>query len=264
MNKTVVMKFGGASVASTEHFSRIADIIIHRKKNYDRVIVVVSAMGDTTNDLIALARSVNPNPPQREYDMLVTVGERISISLLAMALEAKGSAAISFTGSQAGIITSDRHTDARIVDVRPRRLVEQLASDRIVIVAGFQGCSTTGEITTLGRGGSDTTAVALAVALKAEKVEFFKDVSGVYNNDPKIAPDAERIAYLSYEEALRLLRSGAKVLSLRCVELAAKNCIPLYVSSFLADDGEGTLISDYASSQLENPIYELEPVTCEV
>ncbi|MFN4174875.1 MAG: aspartate kinase, partial [Parachlamydiaceae bacterium] len=178
LERTLVLKFGGASVAEPEHFSKIADIILYRKKEFNNIVVVVSAMGDTTNKLIDLAKKVNPNPPRREYDMLVSVGERISISLLAMALALKGQDAISFTGSQSGIITTEEHSEARIIDVKPNRLQPHLQAGKVVIVAGFQGVSKSGEITTLGRGGSDTTAVALAVALKAEKVEFYKDVIG--------------------------------------------------------------------------------------
>ena len=174
--KTLVMKFGGAAVATPQHFSKIADIILQRLKEYNRIAVVVSAMGDTTNQLISLATQVNDTPPRREYDMLVSVGERISISLLAMALAAKKHSAVSFTGSQSGIITCSNHSEARIVDVKPHRLLPVLDSGSVVIVAGFQGVSKQGEITTLGRGGSDTSAVALAIALGAIKVEFYKDV----------------------------------------------------------------------------------------
>ena len=179
------MKFGGASVATTASFAHIADLILEKKRVYRRVVVVVSAMGNTTDQLITLAKEVNVNPPKREYDMLVSVGERISISLLAMALAAKNHQAYSFTGSQSGIITCGRHTDARIIDVRPHRLIPVLESGSVAIVAGFQGVSMNGEITTLGRGGSDTSAVALGIALGAEKVLFFKDVGGVFEKDPK-------------------------------------------------------------------------------
>jgi len=230
--QTLVMKFGGASVATVDHFFRVADIIISRKTEFQRLVVVVSAMGNTTDQLISLAKRVNPNPPRREYDMLVTVGERMSCSLLAMALANKGHDAMSFTGSQAGIITCTKHTEARIIDVRPIRILPLLDSGKVVIVAGFQGVSKEGEITTLGRGGSDTTAVALGVRLKASLVEFYKDVLGVYEEDPKINPQASFYEKLSYKEALNIIDKGGKILHPRCVQLAYKNYLPLKVRSF--------------------------------
>lgn len=226
------MKFGGAAVATPERFAAIADLIVAKQREFNRIAVVVSAMGNTTNELLALAKKVHPNPPHREQDMLVSVGERISISLLAMALDLKGKEAISFTGSQSGIITSPEHSDARIIDVKPARLLTCLEEGKIVIVAGFQGVSQKREITTLGRGGSDTTAVALGIALQAEQVEFYKDVPGVFDQDPKLYPDARLFETMSYEEALHVVRGGAKVLHHRCVELAAKNGMPLQVLSF--------------------------------
>jgi len=243
--KTLVLKFGGASVAEPEHFSRIADIILHRKKEFHNIIVVVSAMGDTTNKLIELAKKVNPSPPRREYDMLVSVGERISISLLAMALAKKGQEAISFTGSQSGIITTEEHSEARILEVKPNRLSPHLQAGKVVIVAGFQGVSRTGEITTLGRGGSDTTAVALGIALKAEKVEFYKDVQGVFSEDPKQNKEAVLYPSLSHSAALEIMNKGAKVLHARSIELAWKNALPLHVRPFEFYDNPaytGTLI----------------------
>ena len=249
-------------MATPQHFSRIADIILDRKKNYQRIAIVVSAMGNTTDQLIDLAKQVNPQPPQREYDMLVTVGERISISLLAMALAAKKHEALSFTGSQSGIITCNRHADARIVDVRPHRLVNALDADKTVIVAGFQGVSRLGEITTLGRGGSDTTAVALGIALNAAKVEFFKDVPGICLEDPKKNPDAELYRHLTYAEALSIVLKGARVLHGRCIELAEKNHLPLHVLSFQSSSSEnhGTIIQHPNADQLQQlaPIYESE------
>jgi aspartate kinase len=227
------MKFGGAAVSRPEAFGDIAKIILDRQKQYDRVICVVSAMGDTTDALIRLAYQVNDNPPKREVDMLVTVGERVSASLLAMALQGKGSQAISFTGSQAGIITCETHSGAKIVDVRPHRLLPHLAEQKVVVVAGFQGVSTKGEITTLGRGGSDTTAVALGCAFGAAKVEFYKDVPGIYRHNPKDDPHQEPLARLDYEEALRIVcATGSEVLHPRCVELARKNALRLHVLSF--------------------------------
>lgn len=236
----IVMKFGGASVASPLRFSKIADIILQRKEK--RIVVVVSAMGRSTDQLLSLAKKVHPFPPKREQDMLVSVGERISISLLAMALAAKGVEAISFTGSQSGIITSSDHSDARIIDVRPKRIVSALESGKIVIVAGFQGVSKEGEITTLGRGGSDTSAVALGVALKADSVEFYKDVEGIYEKDPKKNGGVKLFSFLTYEEALKIVLSGSKVLSSRCVELAKKNLIKLRIRSFKNLKKEGTII----------------------
>ena len=243
--KTLVMKFGGAAVATPEKFPHIVDIILQRRKYYDRIAVVVSAMGDTTDQLISLAKQINADPPRREYDMLVSAGERISISLLAMALAAKQLQAVSFTGSQSGIITCNKHSDARIVDVKPFRLLPKLDAGAVVIVAGFQGVSRQGEITTLGRGGSDTSAVALAISLGASKVEFFKDVPGIFCADPKKDSHASLLARLSYEEALQIVRQGAQVLQARSVELAMKNDMPLHVLSFENFNGNthsGTVI----------------------
>jgi aspartate kinase len=230
--KTLVLKFGGAAVATPERFSVIAEIIAARKQLYSRIVVVVSAMGSTTDDLLKLSRQVHPNPPTRELDMLLTVGERISIALLAMALDCKGISAISFTGSQSGIITSNNHSEARIVEVKPYRLIPHLEEGKVVIVAGFQGVSRKGEITTLGRGGSDTSAVALGVALQAEKVEFYKDVSGVYTADPKNDPTAALMRNLDFDEAHEIMSKGAKVLHPRSVMLARNNHLPLQVLSF--------------------------------
>lgn len=229
--KPVILKFGGASVATPEHFLSVADLVIERAKTNPKLVVVVSAMGDATDQLLALARAVHPNPPRREQDMLVSVGERVSISLLAMALSLKGLDAISFTGSQSGIITNEDHTDAKIVDVRPERVKRALENQRVVIVAGFQGVSRRGEITTLGRGGSDTTAVALAIALESERVEFYKDVGGVFERDPKVYSDARILSQLSYERALSLADRGAEVLHSRSIQLAWKNGVQMHVFS---------------------------------
>lgn len=236
------MKFGGASVATPESFLRIADLVIQRTKEHPEIAVVVSAMGNTTDELLQLAKRVHPNPPCRELDMLVSVGERVSISLLAMALSLKGKEAVSFTGSQSGIITTQHHTEARVIDVRPFRLLPVLKEKRFAIVAGFQGVSRSGEITTLGRGGSDTTAVALAVALGAPKVEFYKDVPAIFSEDPHRNPKAKRFAEMEYEEALSLANQGAQVLHARSIALAAKNGIQLSVRSFQNPQEEGTLI----------------------
>lgn len=256
--QTIVMKFGGASVATPDHFSKIADIIVQRSKQFKKIVVVVSAMGETTNHLIDLASQVNSDPPRREYDMLLTVGERISIALLAMAIAKKGGNAVSFTGSQSGIITCNNHSEAKIINVKPHRITRCLDNGKIAIVAGFQGVSETGEITTLGRGGSDTTAVALACALDAEFVEFFKDVPGVFNEDPKKNPEALLFEKLSYVEALNIVLNGAKVLHPRSVELAQKNYLPLHVCSF-KDCGQkvGTIIHEATNLHKKQPLYEI-------
>jgi aspartate kinase len=250
-----IMKFGGAAVASPEHFHQIADILIREKKGGDSIVCVVSAMANKTDELISLAKQVHPNPPQREYDMLVTVGERISISLLAMALARKGVEAVSFTGSQSGIITTNDHAEAKIVDVRPKRLLANLELKKIVIVAGFQGVSLQGEITTLGRGGSDTTAVALGVALGGS-VDFYKDVPGFFTEDPKKNQSAKFMPKLSFDEALQIVMKGGRILHSRCIELAKKNGVPLHVRSFV-NDLPGTIIQDEERLRLQTPCYEM-------
>ncbi len=253
------MKFGGAAVATPRHFSRIAQIVSLRSKEYDNVVVVVSAMGKTTDQLISLAHEVSATPPRRELDMLVSVGERVSISLLAMALSNIKLNAISFTGSQSGIITCVRHADARIVEVKPYRILSCLSEGKIVIVAGFQGVSCEKEITTLGRGGSDTTAVALAVSLGAEKVEFYKDVSGVFAEDPKRNPNTTLHKSLTYKEAMDIANNGAQILHARCILLAQKNGMPLHVRSFNAPEdcaGGGTIIGDPLIERKSKNIYE--------
>jgi aspartate kinase len=260
-NNTIVLKFGGAAVATPEHFSRIADLIIGRLQQGYRVAVVVSAMGGMTDHLISLAHQVHPNPPRREYDMLVSVGERISIALLAMALAKKGYEAVSFTGSQSGIITSEDHSEARILDVRPHRLSPVLMLGKIVIVAGFQGVSVGKEITTLGRGGSDTTAVALGIALNAAKVVFYKDVPGIFDRDPKKYCDATPFQVLTYGQAQEIVDRGAKVLHPRSIQLAERNGIPLEVVSFLESGCQGTVIAENDSVRRAQPIFE-SPQTC--
>lgn len=255
----LVMKFGGASVAKTESFQKIAEIIIERSFVHEKIVVVVSAMGNTTDQLLELAREVHPNPPTREQDMLVSVGERISIALLAMALARQGKEAVSFTGSQSGIITCEHHSDAKIIDVKPRRLEEVLKKGQVAIVAGFQGVSRKGEITTLGRGGSDTSAVALAVALGAERVEFYKDVPGIFDCDPKKDAKAKLLKLLSYGEALKLAKGGAKVLHSRSIELAEKNGVQLAIHSFQNPKDAGTIVGDGRGKAPEKE-YEVE--TC--
>lgn len=244
--KTVIMKFGGASLSNPSFFKKIASLIIERKKTAEGVVVVVSAMANMTDQLIELAKSVNSNPPQRELDMLVSIGERVSISLLSMALEAQGTSAISFTGSQSGIITTTHHNQAQIVDVRPYRLEEHLKLNKIVIIAGFQGVSLQKEITTLGRGGSDTSAVALAVALGVKEVEFYKDVGGLYDKDPKKHKDAKMFDRLSIEEVLKLALEDRFVLHPRCLKLAQNNGISLSVHSFEPKAILGTYIESNA------------------
>lgn len=235
---TLVMKFGGTSVASPQHLLGVARRILEEKRRGYRVIVVVSAMGQTTDELIDLARQVSPRPPRREMDMLLTAGERISMALLAMALDSLEIPAISFTGSQSGIITDDLHSDARIVEIRPFRIEEELEHERVVIVAGFQGVSGRKEITTLGRGGSDTTAVALAIRFGSPWCEIFTDVHGVLTADPRIVPDARTIPSIDYDPTITLSHLGAQVIFRRSVILARKYGIPLRVRCSLSDGPE--------------------------
>src|SRR5262245_13784348 len=224
----VVQKYGGSSVADPVKLGRVADRVAATVALGKHVVVVVSAMGKTTDELLALARTVTPTPPRRELDMLLSCGERISMALLAMALEQRGLSAISFTGSQSGILTNDRHSGARIIEVRPVRIEDELARDKVVIVAGFQGMSYKREITTLGRGGSDTTAVALAAALAAEYCEICSDVDGVYSADPRVVDAAAFLEAISHEEMLELSLHGAKVLHADAVEFARRSGISLF------------------------------------
>ncbi|MDP9497821.1 MAG: aspartate kinase [Actinomycetota bacterium] len=228
----VVQKYGGSSVADAERIKRVAERIVATRKAGHDVCVVVSAMGDTTDELLDLAQQVSPLPPGRELDMLLTSGERISMALLAMAIGSLGLSAQSFTGSQAGVITDSVHGKARIIDVTPGRISDALAEGHVAIVAGFQGVSQdTKDITTLGRGGSDTTAVALAAALGADTCEIYTDVDGVFSADPRIVPSARQLSRLSYEEMLELAAAGAKILHLRCVEYARRYGVRLVVRS---------------------------------
>lgn len=235
----VVQKYGGSSLADADAIKRVAKRIVSTKKEGHDVVVAVSAMGDTTDELIDLANAVSPNPPGRELDMLLTAGERISMAVLAMAIGELGYTARSFTGSQAGVITDAEHGRAKIIDVTPGRVQEAIDNGDIAIVAGFQGVSqTTKDITTLGRGGTDTTAVALAVALKADLCEIYTDVDGIFTADPRIVPTAKRIPRISYEETLEMAANGAKILHLRCVEYARRYDMPIHVrSSFSDKDG---------------------------
>ena len=237
----VVQKFGGTSVADPEQLTQVARRVVATAETGVQVCVVVSAMGSTTDELIALAAQVSERPHPRELDMLLTAGERISMALLSMAINDLGRDAVSFTGSQAGIVTDTRHGKARIVELRAQRVRDALAEGRVAIVAGFQGVSTTSDVTTLGRGGSDTTAVALAACLGADACEIYTDVEGVFTADPRIVPSARKLAAVSYEEMLELAASGAKVLALRAVEYARNHGVPLHVRSSFAE-AEGTWV----------------------
>ncbi|MCW2784743.1 MAG: aspartate kinase [Marmoricola sp.] len=240
----VVQKYGGSSVSDAERIKRVAERIVATRKAGHDVCVVVSAMGDTTDELLDLANQVSPLPPPRELDMLLTSGERISMALLAMAIQSLGLSARSFTGSQAGVITDSTHGKARIIDVTPGRLREALDQGHIAIVAGFQGVSQDSkDITTLGRGGSDTTAVALAAALGAEVCEIYTDVDGIYSADPRIVPHARQLETVQYEEMLELAASGAKVLHLRCVEYARRYGVKLVVRSSFSNKPGTTIQS---------------------
>ena len=253
----VVQKYGGSSVSDAESVKRVARRIVDTRKHGHDVCVVVSAMGDTTDELIELAEQVSPMPPARELDMLLTAGERISMAVLAMAIETLGQDARSFTGSQAGVITDSAHGRARIIDVTPGRIQQALSRGSIAIVAGFQGVSQdTKDITTLGRGGSDTTAVALAAALGADVCEIYTDVDGVFTADPRIVPNARRIGRISSEEMLEMAASGARILHLRCVEYARRYGMPVHVRSSF-NHREGTWVTDRPGPEgapVEQPI----------
>lgn len=240
----VVHKYGGSSVADPDKLKRVAQRIIAEKERGKRVAVVVSAMGDTTDRLLSLAKEVVATPTARELDMLLSVGERISMTLLSMALNEMGHPAKSFTGSQSGIITDTRHANARIVEVRPRRIVEALDAGLIAIVAGYQGVSIEHEVTTLGRGGSDTTAVALAAALNAEYLEICSDVDGVLSTDPRIVADAKKIECLSYDEMQEMAEAGARVLNTTAVQYAKRAGITIRSVSTFAQ-GSGTVVGDF-------------------
>ena len=247
----VVQKYGGSSVADAEGIKRVAKRIVATKRGGNQVVVVVSAMGDTTDELMDLANGVSPAPPGRELDMLLTSGERISMALLAMAIATLGMEARSFTGSQAGVITDDVHGRARIIDVTPGRISSAIAEGAIPIVAGFQGVSqNTKDITTLGRGGSDTTAVALAAALSADVCEIYTDVDGVFTEDPRLVRGARRIPLITYEEMLEMAACGAKVLIPRCVEYARRYNLPIHVRSSFSEK-IGTWVSGHAGDESE-------------
>jgi aspartate kinase len=247
----LVQKYGGTSVGTPERIEAVAERIVAARAAGNDLLVVVSAMGETTDHLLDLARQISPQPPRRELDMLLSAGERISMALLAMALEKRGARAASYTGSQSGILTDGGHGQARISEVRPVRLREELAKGTIIIVAGFQGVSPAKEITTLGRGGSDTTAVALAAAFAADACEIYTDVDGVYTADPRRVPAARPIPALSYRAMSALAHRGAQVLHARSVDLAAKYRVPLWVKTSFGT-GEGTLV-DGRDTPMEGP-----------
>jgi aspartate kinase len=242
-----VQKYGGSSVADPEKIKKVARKIADRRRQGWDVVVVVSAMGDTTDELLSLCRKVTDNPQKRELDMLLTAGERISMALLSMALNDDGVAAISFTGSQSGIITTDGHTNAQIVEVRPTRVRDELSKGKVVIVAGYQGVSANKEVTTLGRGGSDTTAVAMAAALSAEACEIYSDVDGVFSADPRVVPQAQKLREISYEEMQEMAEAGAKVLNAQAVEFARRAGITISALSTF-QHGSGTAVRQTAQA----------------
>lgn len=250
----IVQKFGGSSVADAEGIARVAERVVATKNAGHDVVVVVSAMGDTTDELIDLASALSPNPPTREMDILLTAGERISMALLAIAISAHGIRAKAFTGQQAGLITDNAYGNARILNVTPKRVADTLAGGEVAIVAGFQGVNqATNDVTTLGRGGSDTTAVALAAALNAEVCEIYSDVDGLFSADPRIVPAAQKINRITTEETLELAANGAKILHLRAVEYARRHGVKLHVRSSFSDKS-GTLVTDEKEEDMEDPI----------
>ncbi|MGM0368471.1 MAG: aspartate kinase [Actinomycetota bacterium] len=252
-NGIVVMKFGGTSVADADKIRHVAQKVVAAKEIGNKVVVTVSAMGSTTDDLIGMAKQITGEPSRREMDMLLSTGEQVSIALLSMAIHEKNHPCISLTGNQAGILTDNIYTNAKILSISCNRILDELKNGKIVIVAGFQGVSRQNDITTLGRGGSDTTAVALASALKAKYCEIYTDVRGVYTTDPNLVPEAKKIHSLSYDEMLEMASSGAKVLHLRAVEFAKKHNVILHVRSSF-NDIEGTWIMERTNEKMERPI----------
>jgi aspartate kinase len=248
-----VQKYGGSSVADAAKINNVARRIIKTKEAGNQVVVVVSAMGDTTDDLIKLAYQVNKQPDQRELDVLLSTGEVVASTLLAMALHSLGQQAISLSGAQAGIKTDAAHSSARITDIDPRRIVKELDKGNIVIVAGFQGITEDSDVTTLGRGGSDTTAVALAAALKAERCERYTDVDGIYTTDPRLLPEARKLRDISYDEMLEMVTYGFKAIQPRAVELAELYSVPLLVASSF-NENPGTLIHKEVSMEIRNKV----------
>lgn len=250
----IVQKFGGTSVADTQKMINVAKNIIREKNNGNKVVVVVSAMGHSTDALVKLAGEISSSPSAREMDMLLSTGEQVSIALLAMAVQSLGEKAISMNASQIGIITEKIHTKARILDIRTEKIMKHLNDGEIVIVAGFQGITPDGEITTLGRGGSDTSAVAIAAALNADRCDIYTDVEGVYTTDPRIVPNASRVDKISYDEMLELARLGANVLHPRAVETAKQSNVPLRVRSTFKIENLGTLIIGVENMELCKPV----------
>jgi aspartate kinase len=260
--KLIVQKYGGSSVADVDKLKKIASMIAAVKKQGIDVVVVVSAMGKTTNQLIEMAKAISSNPPRREMDMLLSTGERTSMALLCIALHEEGIESISLTGSQAGIITNDRHNDARVIEVRPVRVLDELDKGKVVVIGGFQGVSYKRDITTLGRGGSDTSAVALAAALNAERCEIYSDVDGVYTTDPNIVKDAKHLPEISYQQIQEMAEAGAKVLNAQAVQFAKEAKIALYARDTF-NPGKETIIKDVTKKELSGVlavVYEKEIV----
>lgn len=254
MRKIIVQKFGGTSVADTEKIKNVAKVVIKEKNNGNDVVVVVSAMGHTTDYLVKMAKDLSKTPSSREMDMLLSTGEGVSIALLAMAIQAEGYDAVSFNAMQVGIVTENVHSKARIVDIKTEKLKKNLNEGKIIVVAGFQGVTEEGEITTLGRGGSDTSAVALAAALNAERCDIYTDVEGVYTTDPRVVPTASRLDEISYEEMLELAHAGANVLHPRSVETAKQFNVPLRVRSSFKTENLGTLILGVEKMEIYKPV----------
>lgn len=250
----IVQKFGGTSVADPQKIHNVAKAVIREKKNGNDVVVVVSAMGHTTDHLIKLAKEVTTTPDSREMDMLLSTGEQVSIALLAMAIQSQGYKAVSMNGQQVGIVTECIHTKARIVDIKTEKLQKKIEEGNIIVVAGFQGVTPDGEITTLGRGGSDTSAVAIAAALKADRCDIYTDVEGVYATDPRIVPNIQKTDVISYEEMLELARVGANVLHPRSVETAKQFNVPLRVRSSFKLENMGTLIIGVENMEIYKPV----------
>jgi len=249
----IVQKFGGTSVGSTERIRAVASRVIESKMKHQDVVVVVSAMGDTTDDLIKLAKEVSDHPSPREYDALISTGENISAALVAMAIEAQGVPAVSLTGPQAGIYTENLYSKAKITKVDPSRIMGELDAGKVVVVTGFQGINDLNDVTTIGRGGSDTSAVVLAATLGAPVCEIYTDVDGVYTTDPRIVPEATKLAEISYDEMLELASLGAKVLHPRSVECAKENRVQLHVRSSFKPD-EGTLVKEDSQMEVNRPV----------
>ena len=254
MKKIIVQKFGGTSVADTEKIKSVAKIAIKEKENGNDVVVVVSAMGHTTDYLVKMAKDLCPNPSAREMDMLLSTGEGVSIALLAMAIQSQGYDAVSYNAMQVGIITENVHSKARILSIKTDKLKQNLKEGKIIVIAGFQGVTEEGEITTLGRGGSDTSAVALSAALNAERCDIYTDVEGVYTTDPRVVPHASKLKEISYEEMLELAHAGANVLHPRSVETAKLNNVPLRVRSSFKLNDLGTLILGVDKMELNKPV----------